>query len=226
MPTLYTLLLMVVVVVGLRVLARRRVRAREAALANVAAMLGFGVSQFDGLGAPMPAAGTGTRRGLARAATLAWGVGRALHGQWNGRAVSIGAPPTRRYRIAVAAAHQWPPALGLWAQPVSSNLGAPPEALDRVRSGDEAFDREVHVCAADRAGVEALLRREAVRAALRDLVGADPTALVEAGWVQVRPYDSALADPDAVRHMLDIVTRAAEALDRARVPGEPPAMRD
>lgn len=225
MSTLPTLLLMIVVVVGLRLLVRRRAAAREAALGTVAAMLGLDTSMRDGLGRPVPRDGGradgASRRGggLATAATVAWGQRRELHGLWNGRSVSIGAVPTRRYRVAVAAAHQWPPAMGFWAQAGSSNLGAPPPRHQRVRSGDDAFDDSVAVFAADRQDAEALVRGQAVRTALLDLVRADASALVADGWVQVRPYDDALSDVDVVRQMLDTVTRVAAALDRAGPPG-------
>lgn len=51
------------------------------------------------------------------------------------------------------------------------------------------------------------------------VVRADETALVADGWVQVRPRDDALSDVDLVRQMLDTVTPAAAALDRAGPPG-------
>jgi hypothetical protein len=222
MLILLTLLLMVAVVVGLRVMSRRRAMASDAALTNVAAALGFEESRSDGLGGPLPRGGRHAkapprrRRWLAEAATMAWGVRRALHGQWNGRAVSVGALPARRYRVAVAAAHQWPSTLGLWAQPASSILDTPPTRLERVHSGDDVFDHTVHVCGLDRPGVEALLRRAAVRRALSDLMHADATALVADGWVQARPYHDALGDVAVVRQMLDTVTQTADALDRAR----------
>lgn len=222
MSTLLSLLLMVGVVVGLRWLTRRRSTARRSSLLDIASQLGLHRVELDALGTPVQdgTAATSSRpssatpRPLADGLTAAWGTGVQLHGAWNGRDVSIGALPARRYRIAVAARCHLPRELGLHVSGRNGPAILPSDARGTVTI-DDALDRQAHLHAKDPAGATSLLERTAVRQALSALLADDATVVVSDDWVYVTPYHDRLGDAAAARAALDAVTRMADALDRA-----------
>jgi hypothetical protein len=97
MTLVWAALVMLVVVLGLRFLNRRKGNRHREALDTLAAQLGLGSAEFDALGGPMTPGPSGTsgspappqERHLADAMTAVWGTRKQLHGQWNGRTVSI-----------------------------------------------------------------------------------------------------------------------------------------
>lgn len=222
MNLVWAALVLLVVVLGLRFLNRRLANRRRAALDTLAAQLGLDSAQFDPLGgavtprspsAPGSASPPHQRR-LAEAMTTAWGTRKELRGQWNGRAVSIGVLPVRRYRKAIAAQCHLPREVGLWAHPTRKPIAEPPAKTTVVRSGDAVFDAAIRVAARDAASAERLLSRPEFREALGELARLE-AAFVHQDWVYVAPYDDVLEDLSAVRRLLDQVSALAARLDRA-----------
>lgn len=216
MTAVWTVLLMLVVVVGLRAVFRKRTDTRRAALGEIAAQLGLQARAFDALGTqvPGPTAPTTPPRPVAAGLTAAWGTRQELHGARNGRAVSIGALPARRYRVAIAAQCRLPRETGLWVTSRKAALAGPPPKTAPLQSGDPGLDADLQFAARDKASAERLLAQPAVHAALRDL-GSLEAACVHDDWVYVTPYADVLQDVSAVRQLLDRVTGIAAALDRA-----------
>jgi hypothetical protein len=217
MTAVWVALLMLAVVLLLRRAHRGRADARRATLDTIAAELGLRVTRFDGLGGTVPSGPPSPDdpdRPLADAATAVWGEGRALHGQRNGRAVSIGALPARRYRIAIAAQCRLPREVGLWAQPRGSVLATAPPKTTTITTGDADFDTAADVAARDEAAAASLLARPAVRRALREVLAGDETVRVQDDWVYVTPYTSTVTGASDARRLLDTVTRMADTLDR------------
>ncbi|MEZ5288351.1 MAG: hypothetical protein R2712_26815 [Vicinamibacterales bacterium] len=220
MSTLLYLVVIVAVLFAVSRIVRKPVDARRAQIAGIAAQLGLGGHTTDALGrsTPGPGAHESTRSGdsvAADALTAAWGARTSFHGQWNGRAVSLGALPTSRYRVSIGAQCRLPVDVHLFARSPKASVGGPPTPLPAVTSGDEAFDRAVEVSAKDGARARDLVARAAVRDALRAITtGAhDPRVLDD--WVYVVPYDTEVPDADTARRMLDEVVTMADRLDAA-----------
>jgi hypothetical protein len=222
MGTLLSVILMVVVVVGLRWLTRRRTAARRASLVDIASQLGLRVDKRDALGTAVPNVSTigatparpAPSRPLADGLTAAWGARVELHGEWNGREVSIGALPARRYRLAVAVRSTLPRELGLHVSGKNGPVVAPSDTRRRM-TDDKELDRVAFIYAKDVAGATALLERPAVRGALMEVLASDKTVVVSDDWVYVTPYRDDLSDASAARAALDTVARLADALDGA-----------
>jgi hypothetical protein len=225
MNALLTIGLFVLVVAGLRWLNQRTAARKSAGLDALAAQLGLSTTRIDGLGMPMPSdssteAVTVAERRLAHAATAVWGVRKELRGQWNGRSISIGVLPARRYRIAIAAQCQLPGAIGLWAHRVQTSMGAPPEKSAAVSSGDATLDAAVRFAARDTAAAERLLSHPPIRAAMTELASLDDGVIL-GDWVCVVPYDDVLQDVATVRRLLDRIAAVASSIDRALAASRP-----
>jgi hypothetical protein len=218
MTTFLHVVLIAAVVFGLRWLFQGRASARRARMNSLAAQLGLRKHAFDALGSPLTgdAASVGSPTGpLAPVLTAAWGERAEFHGTWQGRAVSLNALPCPRYRIAVAARCSLPVDAHLFATSPSGVPGGPPKPLPVAASGDADFDRAVRVYARDVPAARALLARDAVRGALREITTGPHSPRVYDNWVYAVPYDHELFEADAARRLLDEVVRLAGILDRA-----------
>jgi hypothetical protein len=210
------------------VIVRQRVRARRARLAAMALQLGLTCTYHDWLGAPM---GTPPRAGRRSGAKSRPGGLQALGGlffpgSWemaghvNGRDVRIGQAPGRELRRVQARFR------------TSLNLGlriASQQALDRLgrlvgqqdlSCGDAGIDARLVIQGRSVDDVAALVGRRPVHDALRQVADLDPTVVVDDEGVSVFRTQAALSDADAVRSMLDRLTRTADALEAALASGD------
>ncbi|HRD98552.1 MAG TPA: hypothetical protein PLA97_19385 [Rubrivivax sp.] len=216
MYTAFILLLILAILVGLWLLLRRGSSVRKSTLRALANELGLAVTERRPLGRQgMRREGDRAAQGLDEATASVWGTMPEARGTWNGRQVSMGVLPARRYRVPVAARLAVPEEWGLFVAPRGAGIAMRPERLTTVPSPDAAFDEAIEVAARDVEKVKPLLDRPGVRSALRAALAMDETSCVLGCWIYVQPYDTAIADATAARLWLGKVSGAAEALDLA-----------
>jgi len=141
MYTAFILLLILAILVGLWLLLRRGSSVRKSTLRALANELGLAVTERRPLGRQgMRREGDRAAQGLDEATASVWGTMPEARGTWNGRQVSMGVLPARRYRVPVAARLAVPEEWGLFVAPRGAGIAMRPERLTTVPSPDAAFD--------------------------------------------------------------------------------------